>query len=225
MERCNNNRVIVVGDFNFPNINSDSLRARGLDKAEFAKCIQEVFLKQYVVILTRGGATLEIVLANEPGQKEDMVDSEISVEYANMLERFEIKEEMVLGLLKSPTVDMTPGPDGIYSMLLSKAREEIAGVLTKIFVSPQTTGEVPEDWQVANVFPLFKRGNWDNPGNYRPVMTKVIDEGRAVNVDYVDFSKAFDKIPHAPAVSLKHKLLDFKIKFRTFYFLKFLNIL
>ena len=110
-----------------------------------------------------------------------------------------------------------------------------------------TIGEVPEDWRIANVVPLFKKGSRDNPGNYRPVnltsvvgkflekmlrdriyarleenglvsdrqhgfvwgrscltnlieffeeVTKVIDKGRAVDVVYMDFSKAFDKIPH-----------------------------
>ena len=37
------------------------------------------------------------------------------------------------------------------------------------------TGEVPEDWRIANVVPLFKKGSRDNPGNYRPVsLTSVV---------------------------------------------------
>jgi len=124
--------------------------------------------------------------------------------------------------------------------------EEIAEA--KIFVSSLATGEVPEDWRVANIVPLFKKGSRDNPGNYRPVsltsvvgkllekilwdrmyshleenrlirdrqhgfvkgrgsrltnlieffeeVTRIIDQGRAVDVVYMDFSKAFDKVPH-----------------------------
>eukprot|EP00061_Rhincodon_typus_P002191 g16843.t1 len=75
---------------------------------------------------------------------------------------------MVLGVLKNIKVDKSPGPDGIYPRLLREAREEIAGALTKIFVSSLATGEVPEDWRAANVVPLFKKGNRDNLGNYRP---------------------------------------------------------
>ncbi|MDZ1603208.1 reverse transcriptase family protein, partial [Klebsiella pneumoniae] len=99
----------------------------------------------------------------------------------------------------------------------------------------------------ANVVPLFKKGNKNNPGNYRPVsltsvvgkvmekvlkdriaehlerhclirdsqhgfvkgrscltsliaffeeVTKQVDEGKPVDVVYMDFSKAFDKVPH-----------------------------
>jgi hypothetical protein len=30
-------------------------------------------------------------------------------------------------------------------------------------------GEVPEDWKLANVTPIFKKGKRSDPGNYRPV--------------------------------------------------------
>ena len=105
---------------------------------------------------------------------------------------------------------------------------------------------MPEDWRIANVVPLFKKGSRDHPGNYRPVsltsvvgkvleriirdriykhlernklirdsqhgfvkgsscltnlteffeVTKEVDKGKAVDVVYMDFSKAFDKVPH-----------------------------
>eukprot|EP00061_Rhincodon_typus_P006897 g27995.t1 len=77
-------------------------------------------------------------------QEKDMEDSEICVEHANMPGHFEIKKEVALGLLKGIKVDKSLGP-----------------VIS-------TPGEVLEDWQVANVVPLFKKGNRDNPGNYRP---------------------------------------------------------
>ena len=31
------------------------------------------------------------------------------------------------------------------------------------------TGEVPEDWRLANVTPIYKKGCREDPGNYRPV--------------------------------------------------------
>eukprot|EP00061_Rhincodon_typus_P011646 g36826.t1 len=110
-------------------------------------------------------------------REKDMEDSEICVEHANKLWHFEIKKEVVLGLLKSIKVDKSPGSNGIYPRLLSKARGEIVGALTKIFVSSLATGEVPEDWQEANVVPLFKKGSRENPENYRP---KAEDSGGRV---------------------------------------------
>ena len=40
------NRVVIVGDFNFPNIDWDSHSIRELDGEKFVECIQEEFLIQ-----------------------------------------------------------------------------------------------------------------------------------------------------------------------------------
>eukprot|EP00061_Rhincodon_typus_P009537 g33122.t1 len=69
---------------------------------------------------------------------------------------------------------MSPGPDGIYPRILREATEQIAGVFTDIFVSSLATGEVPEDYKIANVVQLLKKGNRDNPGNYRLSFTSVV---------------------------------------------------
>ena len=70
----------MVGDFNFPYIDWDSLSARGLDGAEFVRSIQEGFLKQYVDSPTREGAILDLVLGNEPGQ---VVDVSVGEQFGN----------------------------------------------------------------------------------------------------------------------------------------------
>ncbi|KAK4814759.1 hypothetical protein QYF61_026736 [Mycteria americana] len=109
-------------------------------------------------------------------------------------------------------------------------------------------GEVPADWRLANVTPIFKKGRKEDPGNYRPVsltlvpgklmeqiilsaitrhvennqgikpsqhgfrkgrscltnlisfydkVTHLVDEGKAVDIVYLDFSKAFDTVSHS----------------------------
>ncbi|PKU48777.1 rna-directed dna polymerase from mobile element jockey-like [Limosa lapponica baueri] len=128
---------------------------------------------------------------------------------------------------------------------------ELAGELTKplsiIYQQSWSTGEVPDDWRVANVTPIYKKGRKEDPGNYRPVsltsvpgkiieriilselsrqvqgnqeirtsqhgfmkgrscltnlisfydhVTRFLDEGKAVDVVYLDFGKAFDTVPH-----------------------------
>eukprot|EP00061_Rhincodon_typus_P010113 g34149.t1 len=75
--------------------------------------------------------------------------------------------EEVLGVLKNIKVDKYPVPDGIYPRILREARKEIAGALRKIFVSSLATGEVPENWRIVNIVPLFKKGGRDIPANYR----------------------------------------------------------
>ncbi|KAK4821133.1 hypothetical protein QYF61_013519 [Mycteria americana] len=110
------------------------------------------------------------------------------------------------------------------------------------------TGEVPIDWRLAYVMPIHKKGQKEDPGNYRPIsltlvpgkvmeqtilsvitwhiqddqvirpsqhgfmkgrfcltnlisfcdkVTRLVDEGKAVDVVYLDFSKAFDTVFHS----------------------------
>ncbi|KAK4806988.1 hypothetical protein QYF61_000317 [Mycteria americana] len=63
----------------------------------------------------------------------------------------------------------------------------------------QRLGEVPEEWRKANVTPLFKKGKKEDPWNYRPVSlysSIPVDEGRAMDVVYLNFSTAFVIVSH-----------------------------
>eukprot|EP00061_Rhincodon_typus_P008573 g31295.t1 len=90
---------------------------------------------------------------------------EDSTKQADVLKQVDVGKEDVLEILKDTRTDKFPGPDGIYPRLM---REEIAALLAMIFASSLSTEVVPDDWRVANVIPLFKGGNRDNPGNHRP---------------------------------------------------------
>ena len=45
----------------------------------------------------------------------------------------------------------------------------IAEPLSIIYQRSLLTGEVPEDWRLANVTPIYKKGCKADPRNYRPV--------------------------------------------------------
>eukprot|EP00061_Rhincodon_typus_P019076 g48527.t1 len=68
LEKSEKSRVVVVGDFDFPIIDRDSLRTRVLDREQFVRCVQEGFLRPYVDNPTREEAILDLVLGNEPRQ-------------------------------------------------------------------------------------------------------------------------------------------------------------
>ncbi|KAK4826282.1 hypothetical protein QYF61_007129 [Mycteria americana] len=159
-----------------------------------------------------------------------------------------IQGEMVSDLLHHLDTHKSMGPDEIHPRVL----KELADVLTKplsiIYQQSWLTGEVPADWRLANVTPIFKKGRKEDPGNYRPVsltsvpgklmeqiilsaitrhvennqgikpsqhgfrkgrscltnlisfydkVTHLVDEGKAVDVVYLDFSKAFDTVSHS----------------------------
>ena len=137
--------------------------------------------------------------------------------------------------------------------------EDIAPILTFIFQQSLDTGTVPSDWRLANISPIFKKGDRSKASNYRPVSITSIcskllehvifsnimdhcDENNILNdvqhgfrpghscetqliitsqdvahsldqkeqVDAValDFSKAFDRVPHN---RLLHKLHHYGI--------------
>ena len=56
------------------------------------------------------------------------------------------------------------GPDEIQHIVLKEFRSEI---IKLIFERSLATGEVPSDWNKANVSPIFKKGDKSDPANYR----------------------------------------------------------
>ena len=61
------------------------------------------------------------------------------------------------------------GVDGIHPRVLRELAEELAKPLSIICQQSWVTGEVPDDWRLASVTPIYRKGQKDDPGNYRPV--------------------------------------------------------
>ncbi|KAK4818546.1 hypothetical protein QYF61_014489 [Mycteria americana] len=158
-----------------------------------------------------------------------------------------IQGEMVSDLLHHSDTHKSMGPDGIHPRVLRELAEVLTKPLSILYQQSWLTGEVPVDWRLANVTPIYKKGQKEHPGNYRPVsltlvpgnvmeqiilsaitrhvrdmqvirpsqhgfmkgwscftnlisfydkVTCLVDEGKAVDVVYLDFSKAFDMVSH-----------------------------
>ena len=60
------------------------------------------------------------------------------------------------------------GPDGIHLRVLRELTEELAKPLSIIYHQSWLTGEVPDDWKLADVMPIYKKGRKEGPGNYTP---------------------------------------------------------
>ncbi|RMC20740.1 hypothetical protein DUI87_01592 [Hirundo rustica rustica] len=126
--------------------------------------------------------------------------------------------------------------------------DELAKPLSIIYQQSWLTGEVPDDWKLANVTPIHRKGGREDPSNYRPVsltsvpdkimeqfilsaitqnlqdgqgirpsqhgfrrgrscltnlitfygqVTHLVDAGKALDIVYLDFSKAFDTVSHS----------------------------
>ncbi|XP_069771587.1 uncharacterized protein [Narcine bancroftii] len=72
----------------------------------------------------------------------------------------EIKEELIAAL-EQIKIDKSSGPDIIFPLTLREASVEITGSFSM--------GEVLEDWKVAHLVLLFKKGSKGKPDNYSSV--------------------------------------------------------
>jgi len=66
------------------------------------------------------------------------------------------------------------GPDGIHPRVLREPVEELAKPLSIICQQSWLTGEVPDDWRIASVTPIYKKGWKEDPGNYRSVSLSLV---------------------------------------------------
>ncbi|KFV65971.1 RNA-directed DNA polymerase from mobile element jockey, partial [Dryobates pubescens] len=80
-----------------------------------------------------------------------------------------IQEEAVRDLLSHLDPHRSMGPDGIHPRVLKQLTDELAKWLSIIFQQSWLTGDVPDDWKLANAMPIHKKGQKEEPGNYRPV--------------------------------------------------------
>ncbi|PKU41111.1 rna-directed dna polymerase from mobile element jockey-like [Limosa lapponica baueri] len=61
------------------------------------------------------------------------------------------------------------GLDGIHPRVLRELARELTKPLSIIYQQSWSTGEVPDDWRVANVTPIYKKVRNEDLGNYRSV--------------------------------------------------------
>ena len=183
-----------------------------------------------------------------------------------------ITNKLVKNCLNNLKLNKSPGPDNLSPNFIKKLIDDLTEPLTIIFQNSYKTGIVPNQWKIAKITALFKKGNRSYVGNYRPVSltsvigkcmeqlikehvmkhmltnnlisskqygfipgrstslqllkvldewTALIDEGISIDCIYMDFQKAFDKVPHN---RLMAKLAAYKIEKKTLNWIKhFLN--
>jgi len=68
-----------------------------------------------------------------------------------------VEEDCVRGHLSNLDAHKSMGPDGMHPRVLRELAGIIAEPLSIIFESSWRTGEVPEDWRIASVTPIFKK--------------------------------------------------------------------
>ena len=82
---------------------------------------------------------------------------------------FSIQDEIVLDLLRKLDAYKSMGPDGLHPRVLRELAGVVAKTLSIIFQLSWLTADVPVDWRLANVTPIFKKGRKDDPDSYRSI--------------------------------------------------------
>ena len=92
----------------------------------------------------------------------------------NILDSFEIYEEVALNIERL-LANKSPGPDSIYPVHLKMLEDELVKPLTMIFNKSLEEGIVPKDIRMANITPIFKKGDRKLPNNYRSInLTSIV---------------------------------------------------
>ena len=67
------------------------------------------------------------------------------------------------------------GPNGVHPRLLKELSNHLCKPLARLFNNSLAVGELPKEWKQGRVSAIFKKGNRENAGNYRPVsLTSII---------------------------------------------------
>lgn len=87
----------------------------------------------------------------------------------------QVTEGEVCELLKELDVRKAHGPDGVSNWVLKECRNQLVARIGDLITTSLQQGQVPRDWKRADIVPIYKSGNKEDPSNYRPVsLTSVV---------------------------------------------------
>ena len=94
---------------------------------------------------------------------------ECKVPEGRELEDIEITPEIVYKELKSLNPNKASGPDDIRPSILQACAGSLAKPLSILFRKTLEERTLPNDWKMAKITPIFKKGGRKSANNYRPV--------------------------------------------------------
>lgn len=136
---------------NMPNLIDPANNKILTSNVEKAECLNNYFLTQSELPPRRPQLPPHIDYQDEP------------------LLEISITEQEVADALKLLNPNKASGPDEIPARLLKEAGNTIVTVLTKLFNLSLETATVPTEWKMANIVPIYKKGDKQIVSNYRPI--------------------------------------------------------
>ena len=128
----------------------------GRIKAEGPNAIASLFNRYFASVFTE--SSLEFEELNEIYDSNQTALTELS-----------LTNDEVRAVLLSLDVSKATGPDGIPARLLRETADVIAPSLCCLFNKSLSSGFIPTEWKLANVVPVYKKGDREHTENYRPI--------------------------------------------------------
>ena len=81
----------------------------------------------------------------------------------------------VFEVLSTLKISKSPGPDGMHPRVLKELAHELSEPLAIIFNTSMRQSKIPDDWKLADVTAIHKKGDKRLPENYRPIsLTSIV---------------------------------------------------
>ena len=77
-----------------------------------------------------------------------------------------ISNEGVIKMMKGLNPSKALGPDELHPKVLKELPAELGPVFAHLFQQSFNKGEIPKEWSLANICPLYKKGDRALPSNY-----------------------------------------------------------
>ena len=107
--------------------------------------------------------------------EDDPVPEAPTLDIIHPLAEVNFPTDIIIEKLKKLKTFSSAGPDNIRAKILKETSENVALPLSIIFKQSLSTGQVPEDWKLANITPIYKKSSKFAAENYRPVsLTSIV---------------------------------------------------
>ena len=95
---------------------------------------------------------------------------EIDIDFSNdLFSDFSIDDRIICNALRELNPNKSKGPDNIGGLLLKNCAKSISYPLSILFNISFRTGSLPTEWKMANIVPVYKKGDKNFIENYRPI--------------------------------------------------------
>ena len=100
------------------------------------------------------------------------------------INNIEVTADRVLYFINKSKNGSAPGPDGIPVLFVKQVKFQLLRPLVVLYRYLIDQGQIPSQWKLANITPVFKKGLASDVSNYRPISLTSV------------FSKLFERVIH-----------------------------